>query len=468
MRSRKKQQEEIPVLPFFEYSPSGSGGDDGRLVLFHEKRPEWILANRTFAVIARLLAEGRSLEEAAGVLCERYPVSPQQATKDVRLVREHLERRRFLGDSAQTRPERFPRLKSLFIYVTDRCNLTCSHCYYTDYSRKDIPTHAYKKLIDEMVELGGTDVTLTGGEAFLHPDLKEMLLYGNGRCAPSLLTNGTLIDKDWALFLGGLRDVSVQISIDGARQETHDAIRGKGVFARALRAVDLLQEAGLGDRINFAATVMSKNISELPDIIRLAQDKGVPKVRFLPLRKQGRARSRWPDIGAVTTKQYEYFFDFAGDGRRFHEPAVDITCGLSGFLLEVSPGVAPDGIWCPVGCKLVVTPAGRAFPCALMQTEEFFLGNVFEAGLETVMRSAAMQKTCGLLTERIRKIADCAACSWRNFCQAGCMGDALEDAGTVWDKGRFCAYRKMLYEKAFCKLACGRKAETQLPVGDTP
>ncbi|MBP7763696.1 MAG: PqqD family peptide modification chaperone [Syntrophaceae bacterium] len=468
MHNRKKQ-ERIPALPFFEYSPAGCGAEaDGSLVLFHDKRPEWILANRTFAEIARLLVEDRSVEEAADVMRERYSVSPQQATKDVRLVREHLDGRRFLGDSAQTRPERSPRLKSLFIYVTDRCNLSCSHCYYTDHSSRDIPTDAYKKMIDEMVNLGGTDVTLTGGEAFLHPDLKEMLLYGNGRCAPTLLTNGTLIDESWASFLGRLQNASVQISIDGARQETHDAIRGKGVFAKALRAVDLLQEAGLGDRINFAATVMSKNISELPDIIRLAQDKGVPKVRFLPLRKQGRARRRRPDIGAVTTKQYERFFDFAGDGRRSRDPAVEVSCGLSGFLLEVSPSVSPDGIWCPVGFKLVVTPAGRAFPCALMQAEEFFLGNVFEEGLAAVMRSAAMQKTCGLLTERIRKIADCAACSWRNFCQAGCMGDAFEDAGTVWDKGRFCVYRKKLYEKAFCTLACGRKAEAPLSVCDTP
>ncbi|MEE9911671.1 MAG: SPASM domain-containing protein [Deltaproteobacteria bacterium] len=281
------------------------------------------------------------------------------------------------------------------------------------------------------------------------------LLYGNGRCAPALLTNGTLIDKDWASFLGRLRNISVQISIDGARKETHDAIRGKGVFAKALRAVGLLQEAGLKDRINFATTIMAQNFDELPDIIQLAKDKGVPSVRFLPLRRQGRARSQWRDIGTVTTGQYERFFDFAGDGRLFCEPAVDVSCGLSGFLLDVSSDISPDGIWCPVGFKLVVTPNGRAFPCALMQTEEFVLGNVFEEGLAVVMRSPAMRKTCGMLTERIRKIDDCAVCPFRNLCQAGCMGDALEDASTVWDKGRFCAYRKKLYEKVFCKLCAG-------------
>lgn len=452
MRSRQKP-ESIPPLPFFEYFPAGCGaGADERRVLFHKSRPEWIIANWTFTEIARLLAEGRSVEEAAGVISERYPVTPAQAVSDARRVRAHLERRNFLADPAQTRPSRLPALKSLFIYVTDRCNLSCPHCYYTNHSRKDIPTEAYKKMIDELAALGGTNVTLTGGETFLHPDLKEMLLYGNGRCAASLLTNGTLIDEGWASFLGQIQNVSVQISIDGARRETHDAIRGRGVFEKALRAVGLLQEAGLKNRINFATTIMAQNFDELPDIIRLAQDKGVPKVRFLPLRRQGRAESQWRDIGTVSAGQYGHFFDFTDDRQRFREPAVDVSCGLSGFVLDVSPDISPDGIWCPVGFKLVVTPNGRAFPCALMQTEEFFLGNVFEEGLEAVMRAPAMRKTCGLLTERIRKIDDCAVCPFRNLCQAGCMGDALEDASTVWDKGRFCAYRKKLYEKAFCKL----------------
>jgi len=438
---------------FCEYLPSGTGDEqDNMRVLLHPTRARWILANGTFCEIARLFEAGKPFKEVSLIMADRFGIDPGSAMQDVRYVEDRLKAHHFL-DEGKIPAIRTPELASVFVYVTDRCNLACSHCYYTGRSSGDLPLGSYKKMVDEMVEMGGAEITLTGGEALLHPDLKALLTYGGKRCAIRLLTNGTLLDKEWASFLSNLNDVQIQISIDGSRREIHDAIRGEGTFEKALQGIGWLQAAGLGAQLNLSTTVMARNLSDLPRIIDLAEKLGVPNVRFLPVRRKGRAESGWDAMGAsVDDSDYEAFFDHVFHNRNSHASKLEVSCGLSGFILDLPDKSSSNDIWCPVGKKLVITPQGDAYPCVLLQEEEFVLGNVFREGLAQVMASDRMAYACAVLTERKEKIHECARCHWRNFCQGGCVGEALGDWGTVWERGRFCNYRKRLYEKAFTKL----------------
>ena len=63
-----------------------------------------------------------------------------------------------------------------------------------------------------------------------------------------------------------------------------------------------------------------------------------------------------------------------------------------------------------------------------------------------------MADVCLALVERRQKIEKCAACTWRNLCQAGCMGQALDNKGTIWDTDDFCDYRKRAYKEAFDRI----------------
>jgi MoaA/NifB/PqqE/SkfB family radical SAM enzyme len=62
-----------------------------------------------------------------------------------------------------------------------------------------------------------------------------------------------------------------------------------------------------------------------------------------------------------------------------------------------------------------------------------------------------MTAACQLLTEH-RSIGSCDACAFRNLCLGGCMGLALDHAGTVYGVDDFCQYRKTVYSRAFDKL----------------
>jgi len=440
----------------FVYSPGYSEITSGNgHILFHTNRSRWVVVNDTGLEIADHLAKGIIPDDVASIIASRYALTLERALSDVSYIHDHLKTNHFLDISGDSVVGRVPRLDSLYLHLTRRCNLSCLQCYYRTSdadTRTDLPTARIFTMIDELTAHGGKSITLSGGEPLLHPDIRKILTYCAPKLTVRLLTNGTMIDREWASFLSSM-NIFVQISIDGSTREIHDTIRSPGSFDKSLRAIALLQDAGLGHRLNLCTTVMNTNLHDLRNIISLCERLGVPQVRFLPLRNVGAARRHWDAIGAgLTTADYEQFYDITEDLRSSKEVSVDVSCGLSGFMLKVPEEFSDDDIWCPIGRQLVVDTNGDAFPCVLMMREEFMLGSVHHDALLDITRSRKMDELCGALSERRSKIEKCASCTWRNLCQAGCMGQALDHTNTIWETDDFCNYRQHLYQRAFDKI----------------
>lgn len=418
--------------------------------MFHRRDPRWLVVNATTREIAGYLGNGKGREAAVAALTERYGLSEAEARRDVDRVAEELADRGFLAAPAVDQPRRTPSVQSLFLHITDRCNYTCDHCYRDDpRPSPDMPLEAACRLIDEAAAVGARGVTISGGEPLLHPEARVLITHAAGKLRVRLLTNGSTVDAGWAELLADVGAL-VQVSVDGADAATHDAIRAPGSFTAAMKAVELLQHAGMAERVNLSTTIMRQNLGQLSGIIDLAEQRGVPLVRFLPLSRRGRAQSNWERIGAgVSVEDHESFYRLVAGEQRSGRCAVEVSCGLSGFLLEVTPDIAPDGIWCSVGRTLVVDVDGSASPCVLLMHDEFSLGNVLRDGVGACLEHPGLATVCAALTERRQRIPECAACHWRNLCQAGCMGQALDHRGTIWGRDDFCDYRRQEYKDAF-------------------
>lgn len=443
-------------LSFFTYSPCETGREGGDAhILFHATDSKWVKVNDTGLEIAQYLDDGVSVDDVAGYLAAGYGISEDTARQDVLSVSDQLFRQHFLDSNAQARPARTPVLNSIFLHLTTRCNLSCLHCYITGSQvnpNRDIPSKLVIRIIDSLADHGGTSVTLSGGEALLHPEIKKILQHTASKVKIELSTNGTLIDREWAKFLSDM-DIRIQISMDGSTREIHDSIRGNGAFEKSLRAIEYLQAAGLGEKLILATTKMRQNIDDLPAIISLAERLGVPLVRFMPLRREGSARKHWDAVGSgVSIGDYERFYEYTFHLQRSGQPSINVNCGLSGFLPKMPEKYKTDDIWCPVGTVIVITVNGDAYPCVLMMEDEFRLGNAFDDSLDNIIQSDTMATVCQALSERRHKIKKCSVCNWRNLCQAGCMGQALDNKGTIWDTDDFCDYRSRAYKEAFDRI----------------
>lgn len=112
------------------------------------------------------------------------------------------------------------------INITRRCNLHCSYCYVYDYinqhnydSRLDLSFEKMKSLIEDLPFDG---VYLTGGEPFMHPDIKEIINYFfNSGKKISIATNGLILNEEMIHFLDH-KGIALLISL---REEFKDTFR---------------------------------------------------------------------------------------------------------------------------------------------------------------------------------------------------------------------------------------------------
>jgi len=370
--------------------------------------------------------------------------------QDLLRVRDQLTREGFLGGAAARRFRRTPSPDSLYLQITNRCNLSCLHCHVPRPARaEDLPVTVVSHLIDEAAANGCRSVSLSGGEPLLHPEIDRILEHAASRLQVLLVSNGTLIDRRRAESLAGL-GIRVQLSLDSPRREGHDRIRGRGVFEKVMHALGHMQEAGLGKSIGLSTTILSPNRDDLTGVISFAEDRGIPRVGFHVLLRQGRAAESCEEIAPGLTKEdHERFFRYVLERGEAERGAVAVSSGLSGFMLAPPERNFSDGLWCSIGKTSAVAANGDVFPCSLMMKERFRLGNVFRQDLMEIFRSEKMHRFCRMLEHRHTRIPGCSVCSWRGFCQAGCPGQALEHSGSVPGVDGFCDFRKRAYREVF-------------------
>lgn len=131
------------------------------------------------------------------------------------------------------------------------CNARCKMCglsnyiYRQDQNRKNnLSLDEIKKIIDDLKELGCTNLTLSGGEPTLSPILIDTIQYATDKGIQTALnTNGFLLDKEYLerLIVAGVKIFT--FSIDSPIEKQHDEIRGlKGCYQRAAEAIDMINE----------------------------------------------------------------------------------------------------------------------------------------------------------------------------------------------------------------------------------
>jgi sulfatase maturation enzyme AslB (radical SAM superfamily) len=125
-----------------------------------------------------------------------------------------------------------PHNEGLYIYLTNDCNLACTHCYmYSGKPRIDeLPKEEWFKIINNAKENGIKVITFTGGEVLQYKDWFEIIKFTKEKgIAITLLTNGVLWDKEKIERSIQYID-EVQISLDGTDENQNAIVRGKDNF----------------------------------------------------------------------------------------------------------------------------------------------------------------------------------------------------------------------------------------------
>ena len=172
---------------------------------------------------------------------------------------------------------------TLVLMLTDACNLRCAHCFKSNRSLAETPLPAVEKVLSGLKKLfGNLHVSVSGGEPTLHSRFEEVLALLDAQSQTyHVVTNGLNFSRrTLPLLLRHRRMLQcVAFSLDGGDAETHDRIRGRGSFARAMEALVLCREHGLGTRL--CATLSKLNLNQVDPIRRLERELCISHGVFL-------------------------------------------------------------------------------------------------------------------------------------------------------------------------------------------
>jgi molybdenum cofactor biosynthesis enzyme MoaA len=184
------------------------------------------------------------------------------------------------------------------------CNIECTHCFISCSPRN----HAHEMMsladvqarLDEARELGVREYYFTGGEPFMNRDLLAILDTTLKQGPATVLTNGMLLRPEVCHRLREVFDASeysldIRVSLDGFDAESHDAIRGKGVWDRVMIGLRNLADAGINPVITVTTAAQGVESGEgrarFLDVIR-GFGFARPRLKVLPLFRIGAEETR--------------------------------------------------------------------------------------------------------------------------------------------------------------------------------
>ena len=163
------------------------------------------------------------------------------------------------------------------LYLTERCNSKCITCDYWQTGTTDMALDLALRLARELPELGCQEVLLSGGEPLFHPEWQAILeAMAAAGLRVTLVSNGLLVPKYADTVATTVAELV--LSLDGARPETYQAIRGVNGLEVVLEGAREMVRRGVP--VVFRCTLQHGNFREIPELVELSRDIGA-RLSFL-------------------------------------------------------------------------------------------------------------------------------------------------------------------------------------------
>ena len=164
-------------------------------------------------------------------------------------------------DTMFTLGNRTPVGQRLWVYTNFNCNLACGYCCAQSSPKaaaRRVSPEVGREAFAEFQSLGGQEIFFTGGEPFMHPELGALVAAAEGSHR-TILTNAMIFGRGTRLQTLEAMDRSVvlQVSLDSATPDLHDAQRGTGSWAKAMKGIG--EARALGFRVRVAATLYDED-----------------------------------------------------------------------------------------------------------------------------------------------------------------------------------------------------------------
>lgn len=238
--------------------------------------------------------------------------------------------------------------------------------------------NAYE-LIEILTEIGIPEVDIIGGEPLLLPWMTEFIFHATELGIKiNISTNGSSPDIISRLSKIPSDLLDIGFSIHGLR-EMHESLTMSQSFSKAVTGIRNLISAGSSPIVK--SILLPENIDEICNLVYYLKNLGVKRYYLI-----------YEDI--IGRKNFLPYFSFAEFWDFYSKIKADAGDTFDAGFVAAS-GFFSDNkshYRCNAGTnKIALLPDGSVFPCNLFAGfKEFYLGNIFEKGLDSIMRSEVL------------------------------------------------------------------------------
>lgn len=311
-----------------------------------------------------------------------------------------------------------PSLEFAWLELTEICNLKCVHCYGEFGCPKIIKDSLltledWKKIIDQLLELGCRSIQLIGGEPMAYKYFYEVLNYAHdkGMKRIDVFTNATLFDEK--LIDNFVRcNVNVRVSVYGYDAISHESVtKQKGSFEKNKNALLLLKKYNI--KTSIAIILMKENENYLNDIKNYLNSIGYKYNGYDVIRPSSPTTMYNHSVSNYELLKCRYYTkpDFKVNYNIFNNNHYWNACWNS---------------------KIAITATGEILPCVFVR--DISAGNIKKN--EFIELKDKMLEIWGITKD---KIEGCKECEYRYACH-DCRPLAIGINGDINSKYPRCCY----------------------------
>jgi molybdenum cofactor biosynthesis protein A len=312
-------------------------------------------------------------------------------------------------------------VKTLFIELTDKCNLNCTHCFNRPYAINNTMSLEnfnviLEKASDNYIKKDDYQqkVILTGGEIFMHPRIKDIIEVCKNHTEKQfvLTTNGLLLTDELIQLIEESPNLTIQISVDGVSKEVYEKQRGKNTFDKFMRGFNLIKNS----RIKLKTTrtcITLLNYLEVEKICEFAvQNNFIPSFIFLLELGNGKINQEHLSLSVaqkVVSMNRIYKFN-KEKNQKIRLPEITTSCTFAEEM-EIE--------------GLFIKPNGDIAPCQMFYDD--VVGNIINESIDQILCYERFEKYYRMAKERKNALSSshkCRDCLVYNRCGMGCMGMA--------------------------------------------
>ncbi|MEU1546993.1 radical SAM protein [Nocardia sp. NPDC005745] len=314
----------------------------------------------------------------------------------------------------------YGRFRNVYLYITEACQLRCEHCYMGERLERALkmPLPKIAETLTTWRKLGGSKLTLLGGEPTLHPyyceavRLSRQLGYEHvitttNAQKPALKKFRQLAPDDFAY---------VQVSLDGGSRETHDAVRGTGTFDDAMETTRELAERGFDTRI--ICTVNKANERDVLQLLDIADVLGVSLVKFHVFSTIGTGHGNAEM--AMTPPEWVKFCDNLNQvapeyrTRVWYQPTYARRDQMERYAAEGYQGCIGRTL-----DRISIFPDGRCYVCSYLFDTDLYFAQMVDGHVQLNHNTNEFDLFTSALAE-----SSCGGCK-AGACMGGCPAEEL-------------------------------------------